>query len=160
MKLKAFSKKSNGYLARIQKEHEQLLEDREEQAFALDELEGELAQKRRLLHNLEERGSAYSSTEIESQTRLAVSEMANRVLDYRSALTELEREIAQRAQIAFAPDRYADAKKALEALQSETKILEQKILGHSSLAMTERYAHLAPEHLADAVKLNPLNNLN
>ena len=32
----------------------------------------------------------------------------------------------------------------------------QKILGHSSLAMTMRYAHLAPEHLQDAVALNPL----
>jgi len=32
----------------------------------------------------------------------------------------------------------------------------QKILGHSSLAMTMRYAHLAPEHLAEAVRLNPL----
>jgi len=32
----------------------------------------------------------------------------------------------------------------------------QKILGHSSLAMTMRYAHLAPEHLAEALKLNPL----
>jgi integrase len=31
----------------------------------------------------------------------------------------------------------------------------QKILGHSSLAMTMRYAHLAPDHLQDAVKLNP-----
>jgi integrase len=32
----------------------------------------------------------------------------------------------------------------------------QKILGHSSLAMTMRYAHLAPDHLADAVRLGPL----
>ncbi|TBV13216.1 phage integrase [Stutzerimonas kirkiae] len=32
----------------------------------------------------------------------------------------------------------------------------QKILGHSSLAMTMRYAHLAPEHLAEAVRLSPL----
>ncbi|MDH1008308.1 tyrosine-type recombinase/integrase [Pseudomonas nicosulfuronedens] len=32
----------------------------------------------------------------------------------------------------------------------------QKILGHSSLAMTMRYAHLAPEHLVEAVRLNPL----
>ncbi|WP_236715532.1 tyrosine-type recombinase/integrase, partial [Pseudomonas sp. BMS12] len=31
----------------------------------------------------------------------------------------------------------------------------QKILGHSSLAMTMRYAHLAPDHLADAVRLAP-----
>ena len=33
----------------------------------------------------------------------------------------------------------------------------QRILGHSSLAMTMRYAHLAPEHLQEAVKLNPLS---
>jgi integrase len=32
----------------------------------------------------------------------------------------------------------------------------QKILGHASLAMTMRYAHLAPEHLQEARKLNPL----
>jgi site-specific recombinase XerD len=29
----------------------------------------------------------------------------------------------------------------------------QKILGHSSLAMIMRYAHLAPDHLRDAVLL-------
>ena len=33
----------------------------------------------------------------------------------------------------------------------------QKILGHHSLAMTIRYAHLAPDHLQEAKKLNPLN---
>ncbi|WP_261843488.1 phage integrase [Aliamphritea ceti] len=32
----------------------------------------------------------------------------------------------------------------------------QKILGHSTITMTMRYAHLAPDHLQDAVKLNPL----
>lgn len=32
----------------------------------------------------------------------------------------------------------------------------QRILGHHSLAMTMRYAHLSPEHLQDAVRLNPL----
>ncbi|YCH83779.1 tyrosine-type recombinase/integrase [Ectopseudomonas composti] len=31
----------------------------------------------------------------------------------------------------------------------------QKILGHSSLDMTMRYAHLAPDHLQDAVRLGP-----
>ena len=35
----------------------------------------------------------------------------------------------------------------------------QKILGHSSLAMTMRYAHLAPDHLVDAVRLGPLSNI-
>ncbi|PCD01075.1 tyrosine-type recombinase/integrase [Halopseudomonas pelagia] len=32
----------------------------------------------------------------------------------------------------------------------------QKILGHSSLAMTMRYAHLAPDHLKDAIKFAPI----
>jgi len=35
----------------------------------------------------------------------------------------------------------------------------QKILGHASLTMTMRYAHLAPEHLQEAVRLNPLSRL-
>ena len=34
----------------------------------------------------------------------------------------------------------------------------QRILGHSSITMTMRYAHFAPEHLDDAVRLNPLTN--
>jgi integrase len=35
----------------------------------------------------------------------------------------------------------------------------QRILGHANLTMTMRYAHLAPEHLKEAVKLNPLSRL-
>lgn len=35
----------------------------------------------------------------------------------------------------------------------------QKILGHSSLAMTMRYAHLSPEHLQETLSLNPLSKL-
>ncbi|MCQ8105532.1 tyrosine-type recombinase/integrase [Methylomonas sp. SURF-2] len=34
----------------------------------------------------------------------------------------------------------------------------QKILGHADISMTMRYAHLAPDHLKDAIKLNPLAN--
>lgn len=34
----------------------------------------------------------------------------------------------------------------------------QKILGHSSLAMTMRYAHLAPDYLLDAVKFGPVED--
>lgn len=32
----------------------------------------------------------------------------------------------------------------------------KEILGHASLSMTMRYAHLAPEHLNDAIRLGPL----
>ncbi|WP_419737528.1 phage integrase [Pseudomonas sp. COR18] len=32
----------------------------------------------------------------------------------------------------------------------------QRVLGHASLAMTQRYAHFSPGHLADVVNLNPL----
>ena len=35
----------------------------------------------------------------------------------------------------------------------------QKILDHSSLTMTMRYAHLAPDHLKEARALNPLDRL-
>ncbi|EOK5582460.1 TPA: integrase, partial [Pseudomonas aeruginosa] len=32
----------------------------------------------------------------------------------------------------------------------------QRILGHSSITMTMRYAHLSPEHLVSALTLSPL----
>jgi integrase len=35
----------------------------------------------------------------------------------------------------------------------------QKILGHADISMTMRYAHLAPDHLKDAVALNPLSDI-
>ncbi|WP_442919916.1 tyrosine-type recombinase/integrase [Methylobacillus sp.] len=38
-----------------------------------------------------------------------------------------------------------------------TSLNLQRILGHSSIMMTMRYAHLSPEHLRDAKTLNPLN---
>lgn len=36
----------------------------------------------------------------------------------------------------------------------------QRILGHSSITMTMRYAHFSPDHLNEAVKLNPLENVD
>lgn len=36
----------------------------------------------------------------------------------------------------------------------------QKILGHESLTMTLRYAHLAPDHLEEATRLNPVTQFN
>jgi integrase len=32
----------------------------------------------------------------------------------------------------------------------------QRFLGHASLTMTMRYAYLAPDHLEEAKRLNPL----
>jgi len=32
----------------------------------------------------------------------------------------------------------------------------QRVLGHASLAMTMKYAHFSPGHLAEVVTLNPL----
>lgn len=35
----------------------------------------------------------------------------------------------------------------------------QRVLGHASLAMTQKYAHFSPGHMAEIVALNPMNNL-
>ena len=34
----------------------------------------------------------------------------------------------------------------------------KSILGHTDIKMTMRYAHFSPNHLTDAIYLNPLNN--
>jgi len=36
----------------------------------------------------------------------------------------------------------------------------QRILGHSSIVMTMRYAHLSPDHLTEAIQLNPLSKVD
>lgn len=36
-------------------------------------------------------------------------------------------------------------------------LVVQRVLGHTGIKMTMHYAHFAPAHLEDAVKLNPLN---
>jgi site-specific recombinase XerD len=38
-------------------------------------------------------------------------------------------------------------------------IVLQRILVHSDIRVTMRYAHFAPDHLEDAIKLNPIANL-
>ena len=35
----------------------------------------------------------------------------------------------------------------------------QRILGHTDIKMTMRYSHFAPDHLEDAVRLNPITAL-
>lgn len=34
----------------------------------------------------------------------------------------------------------------------------QRVLGHATLAMTQKYAHFSPGHMAEVVNLNPLAN--
>lgn len=36
----------------------------------------------------------------------------------------------------------------------------QRVLGHTDIKMTMRYAHFAPDHLEDAIKFNPLRNFH
>jgi integrase len=36
-------------------------------------------------------------------------------------------------------------------------LILQRILGHSTITMTMRYAHLSPDHLSEALLLNPLS---
>ncbi|MBK3471739.1 tyrosine-type recombinase/integrase [Pseudomonas carnis] len=35
----------------------------------------------------------------------------------------------------------------------------QRVLGHASLAMTKKYAHFSPGHLAEVIRLNPLSKV-
>lgn len=35
----------------------------------------------------------------------------------------------------------------------------QRILGHTDIKVTMRYAHFAPDHLSETMLLNPLNKL-
>lgn len=44
-------------------------------------------------------------------------------------------------------------------MKSGNVLTLQKILGHSDIKMTMRYAHLAPNHFADAITLNPVSLL-
>lgn len=39
-------------------------------------------------------------------------------------------------------------------------IVLQRILGHAKIEETMRYAHFAPSHLEDAIRLNPLSDIN
>ncbi|WCE30118.1 phage integrase [Vibrio sp. SCSIO 43137] len=42
-------------------------------------------------------------------------------------------------------------------MQGGNIVVLKDILGHSEITTTMRYSHLAPSHLTDAIKLNPLN---
>lgn len=77
-----------------------------------------------------------------------------------SAITSFRRALA-RTTIRLPKGQAAHALRhtfASHFIQNGGNILNlQKILGHSSLAMTMRYAHLAPDHLQDAVRFGPLS---
>lgn len=49
---------------------------------------------------------------------------------------------------------------AAHFMMSGANILSlQEILGHHNIKMTMRYAHLAPDHLESALRLNPLGTM-
>lgn len=39
-------------------------------------------------------------------------------------------------------------------------LILQRVLGHTDIKMTMRYAHFAPEHLEEAVNFNPVDYVN
>lgn len=44
-------------------------------------------------------------------------------------------------------------------MQGGNMLVLQRVLGHSSINITMRYAHLAPEHFQEAVMLSPVNSV-
>lgn len=38
-------------------------------------------------------------------------------------------------------------------------LILQRVLGHTDIKITMRYAHFAPDHLAEVIKLNPLSSI-
>jgi len=44
-------------------------------------------------------------------------------------------------------------------MQGGNILVLQRILGHSTINMTMRYAHLAPGHFQEAVTLSPVNSV-
>lgn len=82
---------------------------------------------------------------------------------FTSCITSFRRALA-RTSITLPPGQATHALRhtfASHFMQNGGNILTlQKILGHSSLAMTMRYAHLAPEHLQDALRFGPLSSID
>lgn len=77
-----------------------------------------------------------------------------------SAITSFRRALA-RTTIRLPKGQAAHALRhtfASHFIQNGGNILNlQKVLGHSNLVMTMRYAHLEPDHLQDAVRFGPLS---
>lgn len=46
-----------------------------------------------------------------------------------------------------------------QSTRSDALLTLQRLLGHSDIKLTLRYAHMAPDHLQEAVKLNPLGQI-
>lgn len=43
-------------------------------------------------------------------------------------------------------------------MNSGNILVLQRVLGHTDIKMTMRYAHFAPEHLEDVLRYNPFSN--
>lgn len=131
MKLNPFSKKPSAYYSKVKAEFEQLDQELRAARAELQEAEADCEQKRRIHFELTQRGSIYSSNNVEGQASLAASEASNRVTDIRGRIGQLESRIAPLRRIAVAPETFAQAKAELEDL------LEQQRTATSEVAKLE-----------------------
>lgn len=99
------------------------------------------------------------SSALEKQIRLHYDANQNSERVFGSAFTAF-REGIQRTSITLPDGQLTHALRhtfASHFMMNGGNILTlQRILGHASLTMTMRYAHLAPEHLQEAKVLNPI----
>ena len=119
MKLNPFSKKSSAYFDKVKAKYDQLDHEMTATKDQLNEAEADFERKRRRQFELDQHGSMYSSTREQSQASFAASEASNRVRHIKGEIGQLESRIAPLRRIALAPDRFARAKQAFDALVAQ-----------------------------------------
>ena len=119
MKLNPFSKKPTAYYDKVKAKYDQLDHELTATKNQLNEAEADFERKRRRQLELDQHGSMYSSTREQSQASFAASEASNRVGHIKGEIGQLESRIAPLRRIALAPDRFARAKQAFDALLAQ-----------------------------------------
>ncbi len=119
MKLNPFSKKPTAYYDKVKAKYDQLDHELTATKDQLNEAEADFERKRRRQFELDQHGSMYSSTREQSQASFAASEASNRVGHIKGEIGQLESRIGPLRRIALAPDRFARAKQAFDALLAQ-----------------------------------------
>ena len=119
MKLNPFSKKPTAYYDKIKTKYDQLDHELTATKNQLNEAEADFERKRRRQFELDQHGSMYSSTREQSQASFAASEASNRVSHIKGEIGQLESRIGPLRRIALAPERFARAKQAFDALVAQ-----------------------------------------